>query len=1285
MGACIAPGRIHAVWGAKQRKSKLMERHYELQNGGDNGSATGLLPTLLTEKLGLVSSQSQTFLEDFMEELCQGPYASLFLAHPDLLFSNRAAVMCTGEFAPGEVVGKYSVLSSLPTGTVGRSFLVKAPPEERGRGRGGTMGKTGKNVGSENTVSYQLNSSLTSQSPENVFKVVTFVTRMKLAERVLDDHKVLTNLIHDNVLRCVDVLDDGQHENFVFVSPYIENGSCEALLGKLETKERLLSLLHDVAVGLRVLHSHRIYHHNLKLDNILIKNSGTACIADAGFGHIFASQSSEGLVFNGELACMPPEVFQTEDVSAINHFKADVWGFGLLMYRLAYGRKPLDVEGKPFGTIRDSVLHGKIEFPEADWVSDASFQDVVLWCLDRDPNNRPSIIEVLRHPLFGENVRHSISGSTISPPAAANSHYGGKVGSIASLSTIGARFSRSQKRGGLPISDVFVRGRNCETFLVNSARNMTKIVLKVMRRSVMKKLENLSYAGNILHDLAFCRVARHPNILHLMEIVENKDGCFATQPYAEGEFLSMNFPPLTNSEDPCFTLKGMLVDVLKGLHFLHTNGVSHLCLTPSNIFYQRGVGFVLADFGPLFLTRDEALTNDDTGNFWYSFPPWVIEDLKKPLHKTKHAVDTFCVGLLAASVIPVVYKQVWQSFYSGNEGGTIAQNVIKKVKEFLDLLTQPVFGFISQAITTKTSAKELLSHPYLADAFDDSQLLGVKPLQLSSASIKGAVSLDFSFREERRLMDVVGQDPIIDTEFLGNSNFLDSIVHEESRASVVDLKDLDSSVLLHFKDKIVCGLCHVDLSIVVFRCSVCPSYIRCGKCALNDDHEKGHEMKPYLIHTIEHKGDGNQEAMLLPPSSIHNAHVLEEVEMQANLPAGSIVDITNSLSSPKGMSLSHFKVQCRKNKSKKKLPKACEIDDLSWEEEINKCRENGSPELLLYRFDLTSVPREVFDPPLLHVVSLDLSYNKLTSIPHELSFLHKLRSLVIASNELSELPDSLGNLSQLERLDVSHNQLQQLPQSFMYLYNLATLSMDYNNFAGIPESVLEIVTTAPSMAMLSVIYLAENPRITEFPEQEVLEKFPKLKLALDNEPNVYRTYISEKLEEKLPNVSIMWNKIYPDRIVEHVYCGSLRSAQSQPVYDKLSIKSLLTVGRELVPTPPIGGEHLTLSIDDIEGADIRLTFQESVDFIEKSVKKGRGCLVHCFAGMSRSATTVIAYLMMKRGMRLDEAYLKTKEGRPAIYPNQGFFNQLLQLDAELFPQQRPLNMAAMERDDVSKP
>ena len=49
-----------------------------------------------------------------------------------------------------------------------------------------------------------------------------------------------------------------------------------------------------------------------------------------------------------------------------------------------------------------------------------------------------------------------------------------------------------------------------------------------------------------------------------------------------------------------------------------------------------------------------------------------------------------------------------------------------------------------------------------------------------------------------------------------------------------------------------------------------------------------------------------------------------------------------------------------------------------------------------------------------------------------------------------------------------------------------------------------------------------------------------------------------------------------------------------------------------------------------------------------------GVLVHCYAGVSRSASCVIAFLMQDRDMTFSEAFQFASKRRPVIFPNMGF-------------------------------
>lgn len=58
-------------------------------------------------------------------------------------------------------------------------------------------------------------------------------------------------------------------------------------------------------------------------------------------------------------------------------------------------------------------------------------------------------------------------------------------------------------------------------------------------------------------------------------------------------------------------------------------------------------------------------------------------------------------------------------------------------------------------------------------------------------------------------------------------------------------------------------------------------------------------------------------------------------------------------------------------------------------------------------------------------------------------------------------------------------------------------------------------------------------------------------------------------------------------------------------------------------------------------------------------------LVHCLAGRARSATIVLVFLMVRMRLNLRQAYELTKNKKPDIRPNFGFWNQLIALEKEV--------------------
>jgi protein phosphatase slingshot len=86
--------------------------------------------------------------------------------------------------------------------------------------------------------------------------------------------------------------------------------------------------------------------------------------------------------------------------------------------------------------------------------------------------------------------------------------------------------------------------------------------------------------------------------------------------------------------------------------------------------------------------------------------------------------------------------------------------------------------------------------------------------------------------------------------------------------------------------------------------------------------------------------------------------------------------------------------------------------------------------------------------------------------------------------------------------------------------------------------------------------------------------------------------------------------------------------------------------------------YMSCYLKDVEGQSIAQEFDRTFAFIEEAHAANGKVLVHCVQGKSRSTSIVIAYLLRKRGMSLDDALALVKARRPIARPNAGFMKQL---------------------------
>ncbi|XP_066574741.1 protein phosphatase Slingshot homolog 3 [Amia ocellicauda] len=132
----------------------------------------------------------------------------------------------------------------------------------------------------------------------------------------------------------------------------------------------------------------------------------------------------------------------------------------------------------------------------------------------------------------------------------------------------------------------------------------------------------------------------------------------------------------------------------------------------------------------------------------------------------------------------------------------------------------------------------------------------------------------------------------------------------------------------------------------------------------------------------------------------------------------------------------------------------------------------------------------------------------------------------------------------------------------------------------------------------------------------------------------------------------------PSKIFDYLYLGSEWNAANFEELQKNGVGYILNVTREIDNFFPESFKYLNIRVYDLESTDLLSHWNTTFNFIHTARQHGGRVLVHCKMGVSRSASTVVAFVMKQRGWSLQRALAHVQQRRPVAQPNPGFLRQL---------------------------
>lgn len=172
----------------------------------------------------------------------------------------------------------------------------------------------------------------------------------------------------------------------------------------------------------------------------------------------------------------------------------------------------------------------------------------------------------------------------------------------------------------------------------------------------------------------------------------------------------------------------------------------------------------------------------------------------------------------------------------------------------------------------------------------------------------------------------------------------------------------------------------------------------------------------------------------------------------------------------------------------------------------------------------------------------------------------------------------------------------------------------------------------------------------------------------------------------------------PVEILPGLFLGNATHSEDSTALKKYNIQYVLNVTPDLpnVFESTGGMRYLQIPITDHWTQDLSVHFPNAINFIgecsevklwlclitkfsnisDEARSNGASVLVHCLAGVSRSVTVTLAYLMHARSLCLNDAFALVRSRKPDVAPNFHFMEQLHSFEGQLMktnPNRTPLS------------
>ncbi|KAG9083342.1 serine/threonine-protein kinase KIN2 [Ceratobasidium sp. 370] len=274
----------------------------------------------------------------------------------------------------GRVLGDYVLTKTLGAGSMGKVKLAVHTP-------------TGQKLAIKIVPRVSTNSSGTPLTASQLAKAQAKDASKEI--RHVREAALSMLLYHPYICGMREIITHPGH--YYMVSEYVDGGQMlDYIISHGRLRERAArKFARQIGSALEYCHKNNVVHRDLKIENILISQTGNIKIIDFGLSNLFNPEDHLS-TFCGSLYFAAPELLNAKVYTGP---EVDVWSFGVVLYVLVCGKVPFDDQSMP-------ALHAKIKrglFDSPMWLSQEC-KHILSRMLVTNPQQRATLTEVLSHP-----------------------------------------------------------------------------------------------------------------------------------------------------------------------------------------------------------------------------------------------------------------------------------------------------------------------------------------------------------------------------------------------------------------------------------------------------------------------------------------------------------------------------------------------------------------------------------------------------------------------------------------------------------------------------------------------------------------------------------------------------------------------------------------------------------------------------------------------------------------------------------------------------------------------